>query len=40
MVGKMTFDYEGPLYYGYHEEIYKDGYLEATITARDCPERK
>jgi hypothetical protein len=40
IVGKMTLDGEGPLYYGYYEEIYKDGYLDATIRARNCSERK
>jgi hypothetical protein len=40
MVGKMTFDYEGPLYYGYYEEIYKDGSVDATIKAGNCSERK
>jgi hypothetical protein len=40
MVGKMTFDFEGPLYYGYHEEIYKDGSLDATIRAGNCSVKK
>jgi hypothetical protein len=40
IVGKMTLDGEGPLYYGYYEEIHKDGYLDATIRAGNCSERK
>jgi hypothetical protein len=40
IVGKMTLDGEGPLYYGYYEEIYKDGSLDATIKAGNCSERK
>jgi hypothetical protein len=40
MVGKMTLDGEGPLYYGYSEEIHKDGHLDATIRAGECSERK
>jgi len=39
IVGKMTLDGEGPLYYGYYEEIYKDGSLDATIRAGKCSER-
>jgi hypothetical protein len=40
IVGKMTLDVEGPLYYRYYEEIHKDGYLDATIRAGNCSERK
>jgi hypothetical protein len=40
MVGKMTLDGEGPLFYSYYEEIYKDDYLDATIRAGKCSERK
>jgi hypothetical protein len=40
IVGKMTLDREGPLYFGYYEEIHKDGYLDATIRAGKCSERK
>jgi hypothetical protein len=40
IVGKMSLDGEGPLYYGYYEEIYKDGYLNATIRAGNCSERR
>jgi hypothetical protein len=40
IVGKMTLDGEGPLYYGYYEEIHKDGYLDATIRAGNCSEGK
>jgi hypothetical protein len=40
IVGKMTLDGEGPLYYGYYEELYKDGSVDATIKAGNCSERK
>ena len=40
LVGKMTLDVEGPLYYRYYEEIHKGGYLDATIRAGNCSERK
>jgi hypothetical protein len=40
IVGKMTLDGEGPLYYGYYEEIHKDGRLDATIRAKNCSEKK
>jgi hypothetical protein len=40
IVGKMTLDGEGPLYYGYYEEIHKDGSLDATIRAKNCSEKK
>jgi hypothetical protein len=40
IVGKMTLDREGPLYFGYYEEIHKDGYLDATIRAGKSSERK
>jgi hypothetical protein len=40
IIGKMTLDGEGPLYYGYYEEIYKDGSLDATIRAGNCSEKK
>jgi hypothetical protein len=40
IVGRMTLDVEGPLYYRYYEEIHKDGYLDATIRAGNCSERK
>jgi hypothetical protein len=36
----MTLDGEGPLSYGYFEEIYKDGSLDASIKAGNCSERK
>ncbi len=35
IVGKMTLDGEGPLYYGYYEEIYKDGSLDDTVAVVD-----
>jgi hypothetical protein len=40
IIGKMTLDVEGPLYYGYYEEIYKDGSLDATIRAGNCSEKE
>ena len=40
IVGRMTLDVEGPLYYRYYEEIHKDRYLDATIRAGNCSERK
>jgi hypothetical protein len=40
MVGKLTLDGEGPLYYHYYEEIYKDTNLDATIRARNCSDGK
>jgi hypothetical protein len=36
IVGRMTLDREGPGHSSYYEEIYKDGYLDATIRAK-CP---
>ena len=40
IVGKMTLDGEGPVYYRYYEEVYKDGSLDVTIRAGNCSERK
>jgi hypothetical protein len=40
IVGKMTLDVEGPLYYRYYEEIHKDRYLDATIRAGNCSVKK
>jgi hypothetical protein len=39
IVGKMTLHGEGP-HYGYYEEIYKNGSLDANIKAGNCSERK